>query len=367
MRQKILFIAPIPPPITGHAIVSLALLEELKKSTLVNVINLSKESLKDGITGVKRFIEIVILFIRTFKFCKTSDTIYLTISESLAGNLKDLVFYIICYRKLPLMFIHLHGGSIRKQLWEKHPLVFRLNKFFLRKLAGVIISGESHLSIFNDLLPLDKIKIVNNFADESLFVKRNIIKKKFNSSEIIDVLYVGGLIELKGYYDLALGFLLLTEETKRNFRLSFAGKFESDEAKTSFLKLISKDDRISYHGIVDADTKKSLFENAHVFCLPTEYLEGQPISILEAYASGCVVITTPKPGIFDIFEDRKNGFLVEERTPDALRIGLDLIIEKRDQLLEIALHNNRIACSNFTKDKYTDNLKRLIINHSRIY
>jgi glycosyltransferase involved in cell wall biosynthesis len=367
MNQKILFIAPIPPPITGHAIVSLALLEELKKGATVNIVNLSKESLKDGITGAKRFIEIATIFIRTFKYYKPSDTIYLTISESLAGNLKDLVLYIICYCKLPSMFIHLHGGSIRKLLWEKYPLVFRLNKFFLRKLAGVIISGESHLSIFTDFLPLDKIKIVKNFADESLFVKRDIIEKKFSSREVIEILYIGGLIELKGYFELALGFLLLPEESKQNIRLSFAGKFESNEAKTKFLKLIEKDDRISYHGIVDADTKKSLFESAHVFCLPTEYFEGQPISILEAYASGCVVITTPKPGIFDIFEDRKNGFLVEERTPAALQIGLDLIIEKRNQLLEIALHNNKIALSTFTKDRYTDDIKKIILIHSRIF
>jgi glycosyltransferase involved in cell wall biosynthesis len=64
----------------------------------------------------------------------------------------------------------------------------------------------------------------------------------------------------------------------------------------------------AYHGdssaciIVDGPGKKNLFSEAHIFCLPTYYpYEGQPIAILEAFASGCVVITTNHSGISDFF------------------------------------------------------------------
>ena len=44
--MKILFIAPLPPPITGHSIVSKALLDELDKDNELVSVNLSKDSFK---------------------------------------------------------------------------------------------------------------------------------------------------------------------------------------------------------------------------------------------------------------------------------------------------------------------------------
>ena len=71
------------------------------------------------------------------------------------------------------------------------------------------------------------------------------------------------------------------------------------------------------------EKKRRLFAEAHVFCLPTyySYYEGQPISILEAYASGCVVITTDHGGICDIFKDKINGFRVEKRSCLSIKKG----------------------------------------------
>lgn len=54
--------------------------------------------------------------------------------------------------------------------------------------------------------------------------------------------------------------------------------------------------------------KLDLFVESHVFVLPTYYLfEGQPIGIIEAYAAGCVVVTTRHSNICDIFSGSING------------------------------------------------------------
>ena len=61
--------------------------------------------------------------------------------------------------------------------------------------------------------------------------------------------------------------------------------------------------------------KKDLYSNAHIFCLPTYYpWEGQPFCILEAYAAGCVVITTNHSGISQVFKDGINGIEVEKKS-----------------------------------------------------
>ena len=85
-----------------------------------------------------------------------------------------------------------------------------------------------------------------------------------------------------------------------------------------FEKAIEKYPNIFYHVDVDRNEKKQLFRQAHVFILPTLYAEGQPVSILEAYASGCAVITTSQKGIMDIFQDMINGFVVEPGSVNSL-------------------------------------------------
>ena len=95
---------------------------------------------------------------------------------------------------------------------------------------------------------------------------------------------------------------------------------------------------------------------AHVFCLPTTYpYEGQPISILEAYAAGAIVITTDIGGIPDIFVDKKNGFLIEGGTQEAL---VNILIDKilmgdRSDLYQISQYNQREAQNLYTEDRYS--------------
>ena len=106
--------------------------------------------------------------------------------------------------------------------------------------------------------------------------------------------------------------------------------------------------------------KKILFSKAHIFCLPTSFFEGQPISILEAYASGCVVLTTGQSGIRDIFRDGLNGFEVQERSADSIKLVLEKIINKPENLLKIAISNRKIAGEKYGTSTYNSSLSTII-------
>ena len=128
--MKILFIAPLPPPITGHSIVSKALADGLRKIHFTDVVNLSKDSFQEGVDGVKRIIRVGKLLMEVKQKSNNSDVVYFTISESFAGNIKDLLIYFICRKILHKTVIHLHGGSIKRLLWDKHRMIFSINKYF---------------------------------------------------------------------------------------------------------------------------------------------------------------------------------------------------------------------------------------------
>ncbi len=312
--MNILFIAPLPPPITGHSLAAKVFLDELAKDHKVEVIDFRKESLKGGMNTFKRIFEIVAVLKNIWRKEKNADIIYFTISQSFAGNIKDLFIYLICFKKLNKMYIHLHGGGIGKLLFDKHKFLFKINKYFVSRLAGVIVLGKSHVKIFEGMLSPEKIHVVPNFAQDYLFLGEDEIIKKFSNTQPLKLLYLSNLISGKGFSELLEAYINLSGDLKNLITIDFAGSFESDAAKSIFMDKISNLKQIKYHGIVEGDKKKEIFKNAHIFCLPTYYpYEGQPISILEAYASGCVVITTNVSGVLDVFTDGVNGFLVEQK------------------------------------------------------
>jgi glycosyltransferase involved in cell wall biosynthesis len=357
--MNILYIAPLPPPITGHSLVSKVLLDKLVKSHNVEVIDLSKDSFKEGVDGLKRIVQISDI-LRSIVLRKTgSDRIYLTIAESFAGNLKDLLIYLICFRSLDKMFIHLHGGSIKRLLWDKHDFIKRANRFFIKRLRGVIISGESHVPIFSDILPKEKIHIVPNFAQDYLFVDQSVVDRKYESAKI-RILYMSNLIPKKGYNELADAFLSLPEGIKGSIQLDFAGAFDSEEQKTVFLNKIIGYAQVTYHGVVNEETKQKLFSQAHVFCLPTSYFEGQPISILEAYASGCVVLTTAQSGILDIFEPDVNGYVIEPESALSIKKVLESLFNNKGKMHDISSHNLSTALQKFRTSIYNSSIKTIL-------
>jgi len=357
--MKILFIAPVPPPITGHSLVSDVLYKHLLQKHDVKLVNLSKESLNDGVDSFKRIVQVISLLREVYSKNKKVDAIYLTISESLAGNFKDLLIYLLCVKHVSKIYIHLHGGSIKKCLWDKHPINYRLNRFFIKKIGGVIISGVSHKEIFENSIDARKVHIVPNFANDHMFIEVGKIKDKFLKFTELRVVYISNFIKKKGYRELADAFFLLSQGEQSKVRIDFAGKFPSEADKEAFLSLISASKQLKYHGVIDEQEKSRLFSEAHIFCLPTSFFEGQPVSILEAYASGCVVMTTGQSGIRDIFTPEQNGYEIEP-TATSIKCELQRILQQIDPLMDIALLNHRIANKKYRIISYNKNIHDII-------
>jgi len=358
--MRILFIAPLPPPVTGHSLASKVLLDELALFHKVDVVNCIKDSLKDGIDGPKRIIEVAGIIMKVWGRRKGADAIYLTISQSFAGNLKDLLIYLVCFKSLSKMYIHLHGGRIKTLLWDRHPLLLGVNRLFIRKLAGVIIPGPSHRNIVQELIAEERVNVVPNFAQDYLFSSTPEIINKFSDTQPLRILFMSSLVEKKGYNELADAFFLLSDEAKKRVVIDFAGRFDSQSEETMFLSKIAGVEGLRYHGIVDGDTKKSIFSKSHVFCLPSSFLEGQPISILEAYASGCVVLTTGQSGILDIFEDGVNGFEIHETSAHAICSVIEKAILNMENLLQIAITNRKVAGEKYKTTIFNSSLKKII-------
>jgi glycosyltransferase involved in cell wall biosynthesis len=351
---KVLVIAPMPPPVTGHSLASKTLVGALRGAHEAVVVDLSLGSLHDGGVTGRRISEVGKVLLAVWRRRRWADVVYLTISESRAGSLKDLCIYLLCVGRLRRVFVHLHGGTLG-YLFERHSWLRRLNAVFLRSIGGAIVTGPSHREIFAGLIDPARIHVVPNSAEDHLFVPEPEVGRKFADSGPLRVLYLSGMTREKGYHELLEAWLGLGPDARRRIQLDFAGRFDSEAEKATFLDRIAACEGLRYHGVVGGDDKRRLLERAHVFCLPTRMREGQPISILEAYAAGCVVMATGQRGIRDVFTDQVNGFEIEP-SPACIAAVLSSALDDRARLRGIGVANRAAAGERYRTGTFTRTL-----------
>ena len=358
--MKVLAVVPLPPPITGHSLLSQVLVDGLREVHETAVVNLSIGSLNDGRVTPRRIREVGKVLAAVWGKRRWADVIYLTISESRAGNLKDLLIYLILAGRLGRLVVHLHGGTIGRELFDRHPFWRTVNAWFIRRLGGVIISGQAHLQIFERLIVRDRIHMVPNCAADEMFAGEPEILAKFSEIRPLRVLYLSAMTPEKGFLDLVDAWQGLPEQVRRQIRLDLAGRFERDEDRAAFERRIAGLAGIRYHGLVSPAEKRRLFAEAHVFCLPTHMFEGQPISVLEAYAAGCVVVTTGQRGTRDVFADGVNGFEVMAGSAASIAAALTRAVDETGRLRQIAIANRQTAADRYRTSTFTTALRHLL-------
>ena len=360
--MKILFIAPLPPPVSGNSLAVLVFKEELDKCHQVEIVNFNKKRRTGKLNFLRRMFEIGRILLQVVAKKKKADVIYFSISESVAGNLKDLLIYMICFSKLDKTIIHLHGGAgLTEILSNKTSLIYKLNHFFISRLGAIVVLGKTHVPIFKVIVPEKRIHIIPNFAQDFLFRSQEEISLKFQQNNLLRILFLSNLIYGKGYNELIEAYLSLEQVDREKIHIDIAGEFGDKNSGIEFLKKIEGYPNISYRGFVGGEQKKELLQHAHIFCLPTYYpYEGQPISILEAYASGCVVITTNHSGIGDVFVNGINGFEVEKKSPESIKQILNKVIEQSNLLPSIGQYNRDLANKKYRTHIYNNSLKQLV-------
>lgn len=356
--MSILFIGPLPEPVTGQSLACKVFYDALRTKRRVEVVNLSRQGFSNGVDSLNRIGEVLSFIWQAWRKSRAADSVYFTISESLAGNLKDLLIYIACFDRLPSMAVHLHGGAgMRELLRPGNRWLRALNGFFLRRIGAVIVLGKRHVDMFDGLVEPERIHIVPNFAEDPLFIDEQAIRAKFSQTSPLRLLFLSNLLPSKGHSELVEAYRSLDAKDRDRVRVDFAGGVPSDEARAVFVRSIGDFPQLRYHGVVHGAQKLALFHDAHLFCLPTYYpYEGQPISILEAYAAGCAVLTTDHSGILDVFDAQRSGFCVAKRSVAAIRLAIEQALIDPTRLLPMALHNRTEAGKEYRTDRYNARL-----------
>lgn len=87
-------------------------------------------------------------------------------------------------------------------------------------------------------------------------------------------------------------------------------------------------------------------ENSSIYVLPS-YREGTPRTVLEAMAMGRPIITTNAPGCKETVVHGVNGFLVEPKSVESLKVAMETLLNDLDAVRRMGVESRRIA-----EDKY---------------
>lgn len=245
------------------------------------------------------------------------------------------VFFAKCFKKK--IILHFHFPDPNTTIYDSH----KSSRYgwCIKQADIVIVLSNTWKKMLKDKYNADNLRVVYNPCPQ---VNRGDEDKK----KII--LYVGNLSERKGYKDLLKAFAEMKEIAK-DWRLVFAGNGEIEMGE-NMAKELGIGNQCDFLGWISGEKKALSFQKAMIYCLPS-YAEGFPMGVLDAWAYGLPVITTPVGGLPDILEDNKNSMSFSPGDIDSLATCLRNMIVNEKLRNNIAKESVKLADDIFNIEK----------------
>ena len=197
------------------------------------------------------------------------------------------------------IILHIHGGGF-KYYYAKH---VKFVRHTLDNCDTIVVLTEVWADWFRTEVGVDQLFVVPNVIPVPAACKNA------EKDDSFHVLFLGLINDQKGVFDLINAIKSNYDRLKGRFVLHVAGNGEVERFKSD-IAANQLEDMVIYEGWVDSASKHELLCRCDALILPS-YIEGLPLSILEAMSYHKPVISTPVGGIPSMIEDGVNGFLVK--------------------------------------------------------
>ncbi|MCP4423931.1 MAG: glycosyltransferase family 4 protein [Chloroflexi bacterium] len=182
-------------------------------------------------------------------------------------------------------------------------------------------------------------------------------KKELSTFEIINI---GSLQPYKGQQYLVQACAILRDQGIP-FRCRIIGEGEGRDALTTLINDLDLADKVILLGAQTQDAVMALLPTAHCYAMPSIItpegkMEGIPVSIMEAFASGLPVIATELSGIPELVQPGKTGYLVPPENAEALAGQLVEIYQNPADAMAKAKKGRALVAQSF---ELTQNVQQL--------
>ena len=154
--------------------------------------------------------------------------------------------------------------------------------------------------------------------------------------------------------------LLEAARAVRNADFVIAGDGSSLEAMKRLARTLGVAERVRFLGRVPTERLPTVYAAADVFVLPSvSRLEAFGIAALEAMASGKPVVVTDIPGVRDVIEDGREGFLADPVNPQDLARKIQRLVDDPSLRREMGRRGREKVIASFTIETVTDRIVAL--------
>jgi glycosyltransferase involved in cell wall biosynthesis len=264
------------------------------------------------------------------------DIVHFHLSERTTAKRKRILMPLAILLKKKII-VHFHAFSPDSTINSKNSGLY---KYLFTHADVVVVLSNYWKKVVNDKFQLgDKVRVIYNPCTISTLPAQY---KKTKS-----ILYAGTLNQRKGYADLIKAFAKVAGKYP-DWKVVLAGNGETEQAHNLATSL-GVEKQVVLLGWVSGNAKDKAYKQASVFCLPS-YAEGFPMAVLDAWAYGLPVITTPVGGIPDIAMDGKNLLLFNPGDVDALAERLDKVMGDADLREHLSRESEWLAANTFNLD-----------------
>lgn len=191
---------------------------------------------------------------------------------------------------------------------------------------------------------LSRIGIVNGVyrsswsLDMQYFRPRRLEERKTGQGDVgvlRTALFIGRLSQAKGVMHLLEAWRGLEPETRQACRLKLVGDGPLAAAIKRYV-VVHGLENVECLGHIPYDQVQQLLSSSDLFVLPT-LQDLFSLTVVEAMASGCAVITTPFNGARELVEPEKSGWIVDPSVPHALIEVLEKALSPETDLSSMGL------------------------------
>lgn len=119
--------------------------------------------------------------------------------------------------------------------------------------------------------------------------------------------------------------------------------------------------QVELPGWIQDDQKHKYYQNAYAYCM-CSYLEGLPMSVLEAMSYGVPIITTPVGCLQEFLVDKESALFFDYGNIDELATALETLIENKSLRTKIAENGYILAKEKFDTDVICKRLSKIYDN-----
>ena len=245
------------------------------------------------------------------------------------------------------VIFHCHGGEFKSYVAEAGESKV-LN--VLSKCDAIVVLSQKWVDYFKGDLGLKNVFVINNIVEPAQLFDENL-----KPTKELKLLFLGAICDNKGIFDLLDVIATNKAEFIGRIKLYIGGNGEVERLQ-SVISQKQLAEIVEYVGWVTGEDKNRLLKDCDIVMLPS-YIEGLPITLLEAMAYAKPSITTNVGGIPEVIESSKNGVIITPGDKKALYEAIRLFMDNPQLIAEYGNEGlNRV------KDFYPQSVKNQLEN-----